>query len=68
MYRWDYDRDKDTTGSKAYADKDHEYIDMLKTMAQYYGYEPDIVDELLEGGFSTDEIEEYIYADGIEEI
>ena len=53
---------------KAYADKDREYIDMLKTMAQYYGYEPDIVDELLEGGFSTDEIEEYIYADGIEEI
>lgn len=70
MYRWDYDWDslENKSGGKAYADKDREYIDMLKTMAQYYGYEPDIVDELLEGGFSIDEIEEYIYADGIEEI
>ena len=37
------------------------YIDDIKAVAKYQGYSPDTVDELLEGGFTPDEIEEYIY-------
>lgn len=30
-------------------------------LAAYYGYEPSSIDELLDVGFSTDEIEELLY-------
>ena len=33
----------------------------LKGVAAYYGYEPSCIDELLDVGFSTDEIEELLY-------
>ena len=33
----------------------------LKGVAAYYGYEPSSIDELLDVGFSTDEIEELLY-------
>ncbi len=40
---------------------DDMYIDDLKEVAKSYGYSPKAIDELLEQGFTTDEIEEYIY-------
>ena len=38
-----------------------EYIDMLKTEAEYCGYSPTLIDSLLQDGFSTDDIEEMLY-------
>lgn len=40
---------------------EHEYIRILKSIASFYGYTPGLVDSMLDGGFSTDEIEEMIY-------
>ncbi len=37
------------------------YIEDLKCVAQYYGYEPEAIDALLNDGFTLEEIEEYIY-------
>ena len=37
------------------------YLDELKSVAACYGYSPASVDRLLESGFSTDEIEEFLY-------
>ena len=37
------------------------HIDDLKSIASYYGYSDDDIDDLLEQGFTPDEIEEYIY-------
>lgn len=37
------------------------YIAELKRIANIYGYDDDFVDELLTEGFSTDEIEDFIY-------
>lgn len=37
------------------------YIDDLKAAAAYQGVDSDTIDELLNGGFTPDEIEEYIY-------
>ena len=46
--------------------EDKSYITNLKAVASYQGYSPEVVDELLESGFSPDEIEEYIYCmDGV---
>ena len=38
-----------------------EYIDDLKSIATYYECSPDEVDELLESGFTPEEVEEYLY-------
>ena len=38
-----------------------DYIKTLKRIANIYGYDNDFVDELLAEGFSTDEIEDFIY-------
>ena len=38
-----------------------DYIEDLKSIACYQGYSPDEVDELINAGFSMEEIEEYIY-------
>lgn len=38
-----------------------EYIENLKYMASFQGILPEYVDELLEEGFSIDEVEEYLY-------
>ena len=38
-----------------------EYLDTLKGVAAYYGYEPSSIDGLLDVGFSTDDIEEILY-------
>lgn len=40
---------------------DDMYIDDLKEVAKSYGYSPNAIDELLEQGFSPEEVEEYIY-------
>jgi len=37
------------------------YEDDLKSVAKGYGYTPEVIDELLNSGFSYEEIEEYIY-------
>jgi len=49
---WNYSNDGYT---------DERYIDDLKSIAKYYGYSPKAVDELLEQGFTPEEVEEYIY-------
>ena len=36
-------------------------MEELKSVAACYGYSPASVDRLLESGFSTDEIEEFLY-------
>ena len=38
-----------------------DYINDLKSIAAYQGYSADDIDELIQSGFSPDEIEEYIY-------
>lgn len=38
-----------------------EYIERLKTEAEYCGYSPSLIDTLLDDGYSTDDIEELIY-------
>ena len=38
-----------------------EYLEELKSVAAYYGYAPETIDRLLDSGFSTDEIEEFLY-------
>lgn len=38
-----------------------EYLDELKSVARCYGFSPESVDRMLESGFSTDEIEEFLY-------
>ena len=40
---------------------ENEYIEDLKNVSKYYGYDPDDIDTLIEEGFTPDEIEEYIY-------
>ena len=37
------------------------YIDELKTVARYYGYEEQLVDAWLQDGFTTDDIEDFLY-------
>jgi len=39
----------------------NDYVSDLKSVASYYGYSPDFVDELITAGISLDEIEEYMY-------
>ena len=43
------------------ADVDEMYVEDIKSVAKYYGYAPETIDELVEGGFTMDEIEEFIY-------
>ena len=43
------------------ADIDEMYIEDIKSIAKYYGYAPETIDELVEGGFTPEEIEEFIY-------
>ena len=50
---WDYDITDDKT-----------YIDDLKMIAQYHGYDKSMVDELIGEGFTPEEVEEFIYCGG----
>lgn len=47
--------------SRPYAEPEEEYLDDLKAIAACNGLFPEDVDRLLADGFSTDDIEEYIY-------
>ncbi len=37
------------------------YLDELRTIANWYGYDNTLVDTWLADGFSTDEIEDFLY-------
>lgn len=50
-----------TTVNKTVSKAKEEYINQLKTHANFYGYTDDMVDYLLEEGYSTDDIEEMLY-------
>ena len=47
---WDYDIGNNKT-----------YIEDLKSVAAYQGYSPEDIDELLNNGFTPEEVEEYLY-------
>lgn len=47
----------------SWSDSDDDYITYLKQIATYMGYYPEEIDELLAEGFTTDEIEAYIYGE-----
>ena len=40
---------------------EREYVTALKSVASFYGYDPNFVDALLADGFATDDIEEMLY-------
>ncbi len=42
-------------------DKQNAYVEDLKAVAAYQGFAPEMVDDLLQNGFTPEEIEEYIY-------
>ncbi|UKI37528.1 MAG: hypothetical protein L6V93_05190 [Clostridiales bacterium] len=45
-----------------YEISDNDYVEKFKkTAAAYQGYPPDMVDDLMNNGFSPEEIEDYIY-------
>ena len=54
---WMYNPTDKTDGYKS-------YINDLKSVATYMGYDPDIVEDLINSGFALDEIEDYIYCGG----
>ena len=56
---WNYGNCTYISTSTPYSERD--YINDLKSVAIYQGFESDIVDELLNQGFSPEEIEDYIY-------
>ena len=45
--------------------KTQEYLDELKSVACCYGYSPDAVDRMIAAGFTTDEVEEFLYDGGM---
>ena len=49
------------TKPKVYSSYQEEYLDRLKTEAEYCGYSPSLIDSLIADGFSTDDIEEMLY-------
>ena len=53
-----------SSGNKKNGYTNKAYIDDLKMFAAYQGYSPDDIDELISGGFTFDEIEEYLYYGG----
>lgn len=44
-----------------YLAKKKDYLEDLKTIAAFYGYDPEEIDRLLAEGFTTDDIEEMLY-------
>ena len=58
---WDYG----TFSYTSFCEEDdfsrYNYIEDLKAVATYQGFLPDDIDELINAGFTLDEIEEYIY-------
>ena len=60
-YIWRTSVPRSETKSKKKLSYQEEYIERLKTEAEYCGYSPSLIDTLLADGFSTDDIEEMIY-------
>ena len=60
-YIWRTSVPRCETKSKKTLSYQEEYIERLKTEAEYFGYSPSLIDTLLDDGFSTDDIEEMIY-------
>ena len=60
-YMWHTPAPKCETKPKIYSSYKEEYLDMLKTEAEYCGYSPALIDSLIADGFSTDDIEEMLY-------
>ena len=50
-----------TFDAKPTTPRNNEYIQLLKNHAAYYGYTEDMVDMLIDEGYSTDDIEEMLY-------
>lgn len=60
-YIWRTSMPRCEVTSKKNKSYQEEYIERLKTEAEYCGYSPSLIDTLLADGFSTDDIEEMIY-------
>lgn len=59
---WDYgyiSSIRSDSGKGDYTEND--YLEDIKSIAQYNGYSPDDIDHLVSEGFTLDEIEDYIY-------
>ena len=52
-----------TPGKKKTAEQ--KYLDELKSVACCYGFSPEAVDRMLASGFTTDEVEEFLYDGGM---
>lgn len=59
---WQYDKPKNKNKKE-----DNSYYNDLVSVARYYGYDKQEIDELLEMGFTLEEIEEYIYTGEVDE-
>ena len=60
-YIWQTSIPRCETKQKVYSSYQEEYLDRLKTEAEYCGYSPTLIDTLIADGFSTDDIEEMLY-------
>ena len=60
-YVWRTSVPKCETKPKIYSSYHEEYLERLKTEAEYCGYSPALIDTLIADGFSTDDIEEMLY-------
>lgn len=60
-YIWRSSVPRCETKPKIYSSYHEEYLDRLKTEAEYCGYSPALIDSLIADGFSTDDIEEMLY-------
>ena len=60
-YFWPQSAMPVSSRAKTLDDPDAAYLNELKTIANWYGYDNALVDSWLAEGFSTDEIEEFLY-------
>lgn len=63
-YIWRRSVPRCETKPKIHSSYQEEYLDLLKTEAEYCGYSPSLIDSLIADGFSTDDIEEMLYCGG----
>lgn len=61
LWSWGYGMGYGTYGGAAHLNDDKRYLNDLKSVAACYGYSAKAIDHLLAQGFTTDEIEEFIY-------
>ena len=66
---WDYGSFSSITfGKSKKGQKRNEYIEDLKSVATFYGYSADTIDDLINEGFTLEEIEECLYYGYCDEI